>query len=94
MSAAEFAEWIAFDAHDPLPDRRQDWHFAALSALMANLHATRRAGGAWTAPELRLFARAWDAPADEAARRDRLRADAAALLANARTWNERRRHER
>lgn len=67
MSLPEFLEWMAFDARDPLPDRRQDWHHAADAALQLNLHAKRKGGGAWTADEMRLFRDSWKPPADDAA---------------------------
>ena len=69
MSAAEFREWMVLDAHEPLPDRRADWHFSALSALTLNVHAKRQDGGAWKPDELRLFRTAWDDPAEAVSER-------------------------
>ena len=91
VSAAELREWMEFDARDPLPDRRADWHFAALSSLNANLHARRDTGGRFTAEEFRLFADVWRPPVPAEDRR----ADVArTILASVRAWNAGRQHER
>lgn len=84
MSAAELAEWMAFDAHDPLPDRRMDWHFAALSALTLNVHAKRSTGGGWDPAELRLFAKAWAEPEPV---QDRRVTVARTIMASVKAWN-------
>ena len=36
MSAAEFAEWMAFDSLEPIGQRREDLRMAVLAALIAN----------------------------------------------------------
>lgn len=36
MSAAEFAEWQAFDRLEPIGSRREDMRMAVLAALIAN----------------------------------------------------------
>lgn len=88
MSVEELREWIAIDAVDPLPDRRADWHLAALAALNLNLHAKRDKGGAWSADEMRPFAKSWDPPPDhsEQAESDRRAAVARTILDNFRVW--------
>lgn len=91
MTAAELREWMEFDARDPLPDRRSDWQFAALSSLTANLHAKRDFGGRFMADEFRLFADVWKPPVDAA---DRRAAVAQAVMKGVQAWNEGRRHER
>jgi hypothetical protein len=91
MSGEEFMRWVTFDLHDPLPDRRMDWHFAALSALTLNLHAKRAEGGSWGPAELRLFSKAWERPQSAQERRA---AVAQTILSSVRAWNAGRQHER
>lgn len=56
MSAAELAEWGAFDSISPLPDRRLDIHFAQLAATLLNgLGAKRQGGAPWTASDWLMF---------------------------------------
>lgn len=88
MSLAEFREWMIWDAHEPLPDRRSDWQHAAASALHLNIHAKRQGGGAWKPDELRLFARVWDEPPSIADRRAAVAQD---VLTRMRAWMQRSR---
>lgn len=88
MSLAEFREWMIWDAHEPLPDRRADWHHAAAAALTLNVHAKRQSGGAWQPDDLRLFSKVWDDPAPLVARRAEV---AATVLKNMRAWMQRNR---
>lgn len=56
MPAAELAEWMAFDRISPLPDRRADIHFAALtSAVLNGLGAKPEGGGRWQVEDWILF---------------------------------------
>jgi hypothetical protein len=67
MSGAEFAEWMAFDAIDPLPDRRGDWQHATLSAHLLNALTTRQDKRPWRPQDLLLFGRPEPQPHDRAA---------------------------
>lgn len=55
MSAEEFLEWQAFDAIDPLPDRRADLQFAATTAALMNALSKRKDGEPWRAADFLLF---------------------------------------
>ena len=91
MSLAEFHEWMVWDAHEPLPDRRSDWQHAATAALNLNIHAKRQGGGAWQPDELRLFRNVWDPPVTSAERRAAVARDVVARL---RAWQKRNRDVR
>jgi hypothetical protein len=41
MPAAEFADWQAFDAVEPIGDRRLDWVGGILASVLANAHFKR-----------------------------------------------------
>lgn len=36
VSSSEFTHWMALDAIDPLPDRRQDYYLAQLALMLGN----------------------------------------------------------
>jgi hypothetical protein len=71
MSARELAEWMAHDAMSPLPDRRMDHHFAALTANLMSAQTKRKDGRAWQHKDFLLFQPPEPAP-DEAERRARV----------------------
>lgn len=38
MDSAEFTEWLAFDAIEPLPDRRVEAYLAQLAQILVNVN--------------------------------------------------------
>lgn len=64
ISAREFAEWIAYDAIDPIGRERDDWRAAAILTMLANIHR----GKGKPAYKLKQFWPNWDrTPPDEEA---------------------------
>lgn len=62
ISAREFAEWVAYDAIDPIGRERDDWRAAALLTMLANIHR----GKGKPAYKLKQFWPNWDrTPPDE-----------------------------
>lgn len=42
ISSRELSEWMIFDSVEPIGDRRSDWQFAMLAAMIANVNRDRK----------------------------------------------------
>lgn len=55
MTHAEYLEWIAFDKHEPIGNRRGDYHTAMLMLILASIHR----GKGKKSPKLESFLPDW-----------------------------------